>query len=98
PPRSTPFPYTTLFRSRGVLVDVDLAVEPQILRVCPQEPTRIGVPRDRIEVLLLEGPDVLRADLRPELDLGIAESLPLARLPEARSEEHTSELQSPYDL
>ena len=37
----------------------------------------------RLEVLLLEGADVLRADLRRELDLGVAESLPLARLSEA---------------
>src|SRR6266516_3518896 len=53
PPRSTLFPYTTLFRSRGQNAD--------------------GLPHDRA------------AD--PQL---------LAQL--ARSEEHTSELQSPYEL
>src|SRR5256885_12168843 len=61
PPRSTLFPYTTLFRS-------DIA---------------IGDDRDRDRLL----------DRADELPIGLA-SVELA----ARSEEHTSELQSPCNL
>src|SRR5437867_9484674 len=63
PPRSTLFPYTTLFRSAGPLghVVVDTFAEAR--------PDRSDTPA-----------------ATPSLLLG------------ARSEEHTSELQSPYDL
>src|SRR6266516_6081989 len=60
PPRSTPFPYTTLFRSRRL-------------------------PR--------AGTDLERHSRR-----GIVPAPGRARGGAARSEEHTSELQSPYDL
>src|SRR2546426_5842787 len=69
PPRSTLFPYTTLFRSDVVVVgarshETDVAV-------------RVGVPRrERLHV----------AD-----QVGLGERRP-------RSEEHTSELQSPCNL
>jgi hypothetical protein len=69
--------------ARRVLIDVDVAVEPEVLGVRPEEAAGVGIPRDRVEILFLERPDVLRADLRGELDLGIAESLPLAGLPQA---------------
>src|SRR5256885_6365674 len=63
PPRSTLFPYTTLFRSRG----------------------EVGGAHDRIERALPErGAQARRPAAAP------------ARL--ARSEEHTSELQSPCNL
>src|SRR5437867_5906620 len=59
PPRSTLFPYTTLFRS------------PRTSRYAPPE--------------------------RPEVEIVLPEPVPGAGA-ERRSEEHTSELQSPYDL
>src|SRR3712207_7289553 len=66
PPRSTLFPYTTLFRSDG---DVDVEAQRPLLHL------RIG---------------------DAELDDGLAEQLEeaLRLLGRARSEEHTSELQS----
>src|SRR5207248_8428717 len=65
PPRSTLFPYTTLFRSDHVDPTQELAVH-------------------RRDVARLDG--LPQAVFRPQG----------ARL--VRSEEHTSELQSPYDL
>src|SRR3712207_8009803 len=81
PPRSTLFPYTTLFRSRSVLAT--LAGSPQGPARC--EPGRSGS----------RFPD--REHLRParravEHAVGQHTHLGVAAL--ARSEEHTSELQS----
>src|SRR5258708_12062236 len=70
PPRSTLFPYTTLFRSRsGCATSTSLA----ILRRHPGHETRDGNPRPRFV-------------------------FPFQQLPSRRSEEHTSELQSPDHL
>src|SRR2546426_4693481 len=69
PPRSTLFPYTTLFRSRGDGRRASVAHRPE---------------RD----------DELPARLRVRHGHGVAER---PRLP-VRSEEHTSELQSPCNL
>src|SRR5256885_7387366 len=68
PPRSTLFPYTTLFRSKSSLLEA------------------YGVSFDVGELLRFEGALVHAKDQRgaPERDL--------------RSEEHTSELQSPCNL
>src|SRR5438094_4686054 len=68
PPRSTLFPYTTLFRSLYAS-----AITSMPLRVS-------GVP-----------PDLLVTSV------SVSPSLPLSSR-SVRSEEHTSELQSPYDL
>src|SRR2546426_4662669 len=75
PPRSTLFPYTTLFRSRspGSRVRSELAVTTPDLAALPR------LPRDA------EGP-VFRAPWE-------AQAFAMAR-----SEEHTSELQSPCNL
>src|SRR5438067_6093683 len=62
PPRSTLFPYTTLFRSPGAVVDAQLAA------------------RLEVEHPALAQPAAQALDARP------------------RSEEHTSELQSRFDL
>src|SRR5256885_4919979 len=75
PPRSTLFPYTTLFRSRGLPV-VEVCRSPLLLR------------------MLFD----LSAPAEPELG-----DVDLTRLFDAywqrrRSEEHTSELQSPCNL
>src|SRR2546426_6115442 len=76
PPRSTLFPYTTLFRS--VTAGVASTVEPHVrhARVRRQLEDAAGlVPRE-----------------------GREERARLSRIDGARSEEHTSELQSPCNL
>src|SRR5207248_7001611 len=85
PPRSTPFPYTTLFRSH-------IAIGAQVLHASHGETERAQI--------LPRAENALREKM---LDAGDP-SLPPRTLtgfrPEhfLRSEEHTSELQSPYDL
>ncbi len=61
----------------GVLIDVDLAVEAEIVGIRAEKTARVRVGRQTVEVLLFEGADVLRADLRRELGLGKADPLPL---------------------
>src|SRR5256885_10116586 len=78
PPRSTLFPYTTLFRSEGARAPLDR----------PAAPHRVGHGdgagrRRGAGPLLPRGPDARRGE-------GV-------RRPR-RSEEHTSELQSPCNL
>src|SRR2546426_2318048 len=70
PPRSTLFPYTTLFRSEGLLSD--------------QRP----VPFHRS----IPGPHRVPPDPRP-----LPQGEPTGRC-QSRSEEHTSELQSPCNI
>src|SRR2546427_369776 len=85
PPRSTLFPYTTLFRSRGAR---NRATPHRIFR---RVPSRLGVHLDQ--------PD-RRAD-DEELSRFRREAhnlLSKTDLPVARSEEHTSELQSQSNL
>src|SRR5256885_5694471 len=76
PPRSTLFPYTTLFRSSGG------AERPRRLRRNPH-----GRPRLEVDDLAVEV--TLRPAGHEEVDLLLAGR---------RSEEHTSELQSPCNL
>src|SRR2546426_2633356 len=76
PPRSTLFPYTTLFRSRQ---DTDRFENSQMMRPRAISPTRPFAPRSLISATILE-------TTAPKN----------GRLP--RSEEHTSELQSPCNL
>src|SRR5690348_18139752 len=81
PPRSTLFPYTTLFRSRGpVQQRVDLCDKPL------EQPVAIvggGVPSVTQDAVERNGRDTV---------------LPKPRQQLVRSEEHTSELQSPVHL
>src|SRR5256885_12575204 len=79
PPRSTLFPYTTLFRS--------------------QAPGRYRPERSRIErvPVLLSGPSAAEVGWRPGRQ-DHARSLRIESPPTTRSEEHTSELQSPCNL
>src|SRR5256885_9851972 len=93
PPRSTLFPYTTLFRSLGAL---DRRHEAPLLRV--------GAKRDqgRPEQLLADVTEPPRR-ARPHVLLIEQHLLDQARagaavLARPRSEEHTSELQSPCNL
>src|SRR3712207_8099277 len=89
PPRSTLFPYTTLFRSEGAAALVRL------------EPTVLAAQLERVAAPDLrqadgEAPgvrDVRVGVARAELAVGLARELD-ARHDGDRSEEHTSELQS----
>src|SRR5690242_20795488 len=88
PPRSTLFPYTTLFRSERVERLAALALRPLAaghldLEGALGDVVRDGVPRDAGERVLIDL-DVPR--LLPDHDR------------ELRSEEHTSELQSHVNL
>ena len=51
------------------LVDVELAVEAEVLGVGAQESLDVGLGRQQLELLVLEGAQVLAADLRRELGL-----------------------------
>src|SRR3712207_8927921 len=89
PPRSTLFPYTTLFRSRGSCVARGSAHLPY----SPRGP----LPRPRAWISALPGalpPTAARRDAPADLVASAANRA--ARLPieTGRSEEHTSELQS----
>src|SRR5207248_11735008 len=95
PPLTSPlFPYTTLFRS--------LHERAGDLR---QPSPGAAAGRDRIRLPCsgdVDGPQAAEADRRGRRDCALRASAagrrppPSPRLP--RSEEHTSELQSPYDL
>ena len=58
--------------ARVVLVDVELAVEAEPLRVRPQEALDVRVARERVEPLLLESAKVPRSNLRLRLELARA--------------------------
>src|SRR3712207_8766992 len=81
PPRSTLFPYTTLFRSAEVRAARDLAVD-----ALPGQPDLevVGAPRGEAHVAGAE-------QAHPVMEPEAAEHLLRVR---GRSEEHTSELQS----
>src|SRR5207248_6258144 len=87
PPTPTPFPYTTLFRSPGIAAAADPA--PHAHRR-GRRPARLRHPRRREA-----GPAEGRLAGR-RLSDGGADRAVAGRA--VRSEEHTSELQSPYDL
>src|SRR5207248_9573639 len=88
PPRPPTFPYTTLFRSPARTKE-----ESHDYRYFPEpDLPPLVVELDRIEAIrggLPELPAARRTRYGEQLGLGAYD---------ARSEEHTSELQSPYDL
>src|SRR5256885_9992796 len=84
PPRSTLFPYTTLFRSRPLMATLST----HVLDTASGRPARgVAVSLEKDGAVIARG--VTDADGR------IAQ---LAGALEPRSEEHTSELQSPCNL
>src|SRR2546426_12509688 len=94
PPRSTLFPYTTLFRSLNLFADAGDAWAPG---ASPR------LTRLRSAGLELAGRVTLSYDFPLSVRLGVAQPLAAppsgaARRPQVRSEEHTSELQSPCNL
>src|SRR5256885_10039272 len=81
PPRSTLFPYTTLFRSERVGSSSWTArLDPRLIRVCDEHSERDSV---------CSANTVQRMATMREVSEGLLTS---------RSEEHTSELQSPCNL
>src|SRR5207248_3253581 len=68
---------------RDVLVDVDLAVEAEVVRVGAEEAPDVRLARQSVELLVLEGAQVLRAYLRRLLGLEELEVPPLACLAQA---------------
>ncbi len=66
-----------------VLVDVELAVHPECVRVRSQEPLDVRVTGQLIELLRFECAEVLGPDLRPELHLVEIKALPRAGLAKA---------------
>src|SRR3712207_8817539 len=86
PPRSTLFPYTTLFRSRQVLEDPRAGHRPAH-PVGPEHPGAVVRCERRAE------PDDGEVRGHPEA-LGDEAPDPVAPVQRLRSEEHTSELQS----
>src|SRR3712207_7182147 len=83
PPRSTLFPYTTLFRSQGSDAEADGAAH---------RPQRLAPVADRARRVL--GVDLLALQDRGRARVAHPGSLRPLLMP-ARSEEHMSELQSP---
>src|SRR5207248_11797145 len=95
PHTSTPFPYTTLFRSLSAAkYRADLAKNHRLAR---EEGIDLVVRKNRLDALVAPtgGPawltDLVNGD-------GGTAAAPGPSSVAARSEEHTSELQSPYDL
>src|SRR5207249_6551848 len=96
PPIPRLFPYTTLFRSESE------GGRRLLLRVLPTRPGRRGGgnPRHDLQLPLHHGA------VEPDRETGTGSEgrrtpvrvTPARRLAEARSEEHTSELQSRFDL
>src|SRR2546426_9311392 len=80
PPRSTLFPYTTLFRSHFTLIDEDVKYDSRYKMNPP-----LAAREDR-EALLAGLAD------------GTVDAIATDHAPHERSEEHTSELQSPCNL
>ena len=58
---------------RAVLVDVQLAVESEVVGIRPQEAAHVRSAREDVELLVFHAADVLRADLRLGFDLVVAE-------------------------
>src|SRR2546430_10208336 len=83
PPRSTLFPYTTLFRSPGVLVAGQ----------CPRAREHDQAPRGAPERSARPG-----RDRAPDGEATVRHDTSWSRSGQERSEEHTSELQSQSNL
>src|SRR5256885_9004413 len=88
PPRSTLFPYPTLFRSPGLVVDDVLLGMDDLGRLA-------GDGRDDLGVGVA---GVGHADAARVIEVALAVDRREPRARAARSEEHTSELQSPCNL
>src|SRR2546430_3729724 len=90
PPRSTLFPYTTLFRSNKMLLVLE--GESLIRRAAKRA---LGAALSPVVVVIGHEADRLRAELK---DLPLEFAVNLDYTGPTRSEEHTSELQSQSNL
>src|SRR5207248_11393402 len=96
PPTSPPFPYTTLFRSRGAR-----AADARPHQHARGRHLRDVLRRGRVAGNSSPPPDaVVARDRARDPGLSVVAVHRHERAPDRllRSEEHTSELQSPYDL
>src|SRR5256885_14697765 len=94
PPRSTLFPYTTLFRSQGIAGDDDLPAAAAHLRAAVAQDPANEAAREQLRQLVARVEQTyLRGYMAKDGDGDAARQA--FRL---RSEEHTSELQSPCNL
>src|SRR5207248_7927330 len=92
-PRSPLFPYTTLFRSDRVAHAIGLAGR------IPDRQPRVGDDERRALRLVVEEYEVHEQRAQePQPEGPVGARVVRHRLHGARSEEHTSELQSPYEL
>src|SRR2546430_12804868 len=92
PPRSTLFPYTTLFRSRKTLVVVQVALA-LVLLICS------GLMIRTFRALTRVSPGFSDPNTIVSFDIFIPTSqVPDTKRIDVRSEEHTSELQSQSNL
>ena len=69
--------------ARVVLVDVELPVEPEVIRIGPQEALDVRLGRKRVEVLLFQRLQVAGPDLGRQLDVRELQLLAVARLAQA---------------
>src|SRR5207248_3690469 len=95
PPSSTLFPYTTLFRSLANADASELALigaGVQARYHLPAIACVRNLKRVRVAARNFESAQRFAEELAPNFSFAIEP------VPSARSEEHTSELQSPYDL
>src|SRR5258707_15666136 len=90
PPRSTLFPYTTLFRSMLAVTDSRFQAElAKAAKDAGKLPKGFEIPRAHRENF----PEAIAAALKPAREAGLLPSFPFGS-DFTRSEEHTSELQS----
>src|SRR5436309_7861720 len=93
PPRSTLFPYTTLFRSRNKLTNLDVSScsELEVLRCDSNQLVNLDVTKNKNLSQLVCSHNKIGI-------FCVEENKKLTNLNVARSEEHTSELQSRENL
>src|SRR3989440_11400443 len=94
PPRSTLFPYTTLFRSLSPAQTAEVAAAKQVVYAGFRAAVTGGVPKDRAAIL--DDEQFGAAILRDAARRGYITAAPAEK--SGRSEEHTSELQSRSDI
>src|SRR5256885_14237417 len=94
PPRSTLFPYTTLFRSQNELLDVGGHVTEKKAHRYERQPDRDDERRSEDD----ENQEGIHDALLTRRSSGVVQWISIFGRALSRSEEHTSELQSPCNL
>jgi hypothetical protein len=77
--------------ARLVLVDEELCVESEVVRICAQEPPSVSIAGKEIEALILERLEIPGANVRIGVDLSKLDTVANSRLPQA-----ASDLEHPY--